>query len=124
PPAQPRWRSPAKGRAAVPTPAKFVEPGERPSPGMAPRACFVNCAVRRAGSDQSFGGSARRQGHPIAGVALGAAVELELHEGALDLGGARLALPDQLVNQERLGSEPLAQPADQVGGAVGLGFVW
>ena len=48
----------------------------------------------------------------------------ELQEGALDLGGARLALPHLLVDQERIGSEPLAQPADQVGGAVGLGFVW
>ena len=50
--------------------------------------------VRWTGSDQGFGGSARREGHPVARVTLETAVELELHEGALDLGGARLALPD------------------------------
>jgi hypothetical protein len=43
-------------------------------------------------------GSARRQRHPVAGVALEPAIQLELHERPLYLGRARLALPDQLVD--------------------------
>ena len=53
-------------------------------------------------------------------MALEPAVQLELQQRALHLGGARLALPDQLVDQERLGAEALAHAADQVG-AIGTG---
>jgi hypothetical protein len=44
--------------------------------------------------------SARRQRDPVAGVVLEAAVQLELEQRPLHLGRARLALPDQLVDQD------------------------
>ena len=98
-------------------------PQIRPSmaPGMAPPARFVNRGrCRREGPElgDHRSRSADRERHAVAGVALEAAVELELHERALHLGGARLALPDQLVDQERLGAEALAHAADQVGAVV------
>jgi hypothetical protein len=40
-------------------------------------------------------------------VALEAAVELELEQRLLHLRGRRMTLPDQFVNQERLGPESL-----------------
>ena len=64
-------------------------------------------------------------------MALETAVELELEERPLHLGGARLTLPDQPVDQERLRPEALAYAADQVGAIDvdlerqrGLGGLW
>ena len=60
-------------------------------------------------------GLARGERYPVAGVALEPAVQLELHQCPLYLGRARLALPDQLVDKERLRPETLAQAGEKVG---------
>ncbi len=57
-------------------------------------------------------GQSRCKGDPVAGMALEPPVELELEQRALHLGGRRMTLPDQFVNQQRLGPEPLAHPAE------------